>query len=136
MHATYSHTRYDKDPLTLAIAPPDNESPQAKEARLSLELEAKRRSDAIDEEIDRQRAAEKKGNSPVKVLLLGEHHCVAVEPFRLIALIDRTERIRYDDQNLSVRSSEVAEYIVRIGKSTTLKSKSLVAPGVMNLNIF
>lgn len=67
-----SHTKHSDDPLTLAIAPPDNESPQARGIRLSLELEAKRRSDAIDEEIDRQRAADKKGSNSVKVLLLGE----------------------------------------------------------------
>jgi guanine nucleotide-binding protein subunit alpha len=59
------------DPLTLALAPPEHESPQDRECRLRTAFEAKRRSDDIDEEINRMRAAEKKKGVPVKVLLLG-----------------------------------------------------------------
>ncbi|KAH7882371.1 guanine nucleotide binding protein, alpha subunit [Phlebopus sp. FC_14] len=62
----------DDDPLTRAIAPPPNESPAEREQRISKEQEAKRVSDAIDEELNRQRIAEKKGPKPIKILLLGQ----------------------------------------------------------------
>ncbi|KAJ4466915.1 guanine nucleotide binding protein, alpha subunit [Lentinula edodes] len=59
------------DPLTDAISPPSDESVQEREIRIKHELEAKQKSDAIDEDLNRQRAAEKKGPKPVRVLLLG-----------------------------------------------------------------
>lgn len=62
----------DSDPLSTLTAPPVDESLADKEARITLEKEAKKVSDAIDDELDRQRVAEKKGPRPVKVLLLGE----------------------------------------------------------------
>ncbi|KAF8643529.1 hypothetical protein AX16_008985 [Volvariella volvacea WC 439] len=62
----------DDDPLSRAIAPPDNESPEEREARLLAEKEAKMISDGIDAELERQRNAEKKGSKPLKVLLLGQ----------------------------------------------------------------
>ncbi|KAJ3988831.1 guanine nucleotide binding protein, alpha subunit [Lentinula detonsa] len=61
----------DNDPLTLAIAPPPNETPVEREQRLAEEKKAKEVSDSIDEEINAQRLAEKKEDS-VKVLLLGQ----------------------------------------------------------------
>ncbi|KAJ7497044.1 guanine nucleotide binding protein, alpha subunit [Mycena latifolia] len=61
----------DLDPLTLALAPPPGESPQDREARLQREREAKKRSDLIDQELNRQRA-DKKSLKPVKILLLGQ----------------------------------------------------------------
>ncbi|KAJ3971688.1 guanine nucleotide binding protein, alpha subunit [Lentinula raphanica] len=61
----------DEDPLTLAIAPPPNETPAEREHRLFEERKAKEISDRIDEEINAQRLAEKKEN-PVRVLLLGQ----------------------------------------------------------------
>lgn len=61
----------DVDPLTLAIAPPANETPVERAQRLAQEKKAKEISDRIDEEINAQRNAEKK-ESPVRVLLLGE----------------------------------------------------------------
>ncbi|KAL5476800.1 hypothetical protein ACEPAI_2986 [Sanghuangporus weigelae] len=60
------------DPLTRALAPPPNETAQQRAARLAAAAEAKRISDMIDEELARQRAAEKKGQRPVKILLLGK----------------------------------------------------------------
>ncbi|KAF5359996.1 hypothetical protein D9758_007631 [Tetrapyrgos nigripes] len=60
------------DPLTLAMAPPEDESQLQKELRLQMEAEAKKRSDAIDEELERQRQAEKRNPKPVRVLLLGQ----------------------------------------------------------------
>lgn len=60
----------DDDPLTKALAPPPNETLEQREARLKTEKEAQLQSDAIDEEINRQRVAEKKSHC-VRVLLLG-----------------------------------------------------------------
>lgn len=56
------------DPLTRAMAPPPNETPEEREARIYAEREAKRISDAIDEELKK---GHKKGPKPVKILLLG-----------------------------------------------------------------
>ncbi|KIK95545.1 hypothetical protein PAXRUDRAFT_826893 [Paxillus rubicundulus Ve08.2h10] len=60
----------DDDPLARAIAPPPNETPAERALRISAEQEAKRVSDAIDEELNRQRTADKKGPKPIKLLLL------------------------------------------------------------------
>lgn len=60
------------DPLTRALAPPPGETPHQRAVRLQVAAEAKRISDLIDEELNRQRAEEKKGPKPVKILLLGE----------------------------------------------------------------
>ncbi|KAI0342325.1 G-alpha-domain-containing protein [Trametopsis cervina] len=65
-------TGRDDDPLSRVFAPPPNESPADREARIKAEQEAKRISDAIDEEIREQQRAEKKGQRPIKVLLLGQ----------------------------------------------------------------
>jgi guanine nucleotide-binding protein alpha-1 subunit len=61
----------DEDPLSIAIAPPPDESEEQREARIRAEKQAKKISDAIDDELNRQRIAEKKAAKPVKVLLLG-----------------------------------------------------------------
>ena len=61
----------DDDPLTKALTPPPNETLDQRDARLKAEKEAQLRSDAIDEEINRQRVAEKKESHCVRVLLLG-----------------------------------------------------------------
>jgi guanine nucleotide-binding protein alpha-1 subunit len=53
------------------MAPPPDETPEERHVRILAEQEAKRVSDAIDEELNRQRQAEKKAQKPVKVLLLG-----------------------------------------------------------------
>ncbi|KZT10357.1 G-alpha-domain-containing protein [Laetiporus sulphureus 93-53] len=60
------------DPLELALAPPPDESEQDRRNRLAAEAEAKRISDIIDEEIQRQEKTEKKGPKPIKILLLGQ----------------------------------------------------------------
>ena len=71
-HRRHSITRNpDEDPLTKALVPPANETETEREARLSAEGEAQRRSDMIDEELNRQRVVERKTNC-VRVLLLGE----------------------------------------------------------------
>lgn len=62
------------DPLALAIAPPPNETPEEREARLAGEREAKRISDDIDQSLRDERTALKRKKKPVKVLLLGRSH--------------------------------------------------------------
>jgi guanine nucleotide-binding protein subunit alpha len=66
-----------EDPLTLAMAPPPNETPDQKTRRLREEAEAKRVSDAIDEEIKEARVKDRKRKaSEVRVLLLGTYHYI------------------------------------------------------------
>ncbi|KAJ7492047.1 guanine nucleotide binding protein, alpha subunit [Mycena latifolia] len=62
----------DSDPIANAIAPPQNESPEEREARIQKERAAKLISDAIDAELTREQAYEKKRPKPVKILLLGQ----------------------------------------------------------------
>ncbi|KAJ7275084.1 guanine nucleotide binding protein, alpha subunit [Mycena rebaudengoi] len=62
----------DVDPFASVVAPPENETPAQREERLLLEKEAKQISDAIDEQLNREKAQQKKGPKPVKVLLLGQ----------------------------------------------------------------
>jgi hypothetical protein len=61
------------DPLTRAMAPPINETPGEREARLFTQAEAQRRSDAIDNEINEQRNVDRKAPKCVRVLLLGKN---------------------------------------------------------------
>ncbi len=63
------------DPLAWVMAPPPNESEEQRAARLAAEAEAKRISDAIDDELQRQAKQEKRGPKPVKILLLGACCC-------------------------------------------------------------
>ncbi|KAJ3475582.1 hypothetical protein NLI96_g11743 [Meripilus lineatus] len=61
----------DDDPLSRALAPPPNETPEAKAIRLRAEAQARKISEEIDESLKAERAALKK-KPPVKVLLLGQ----------------------------------------------------------------
>ena len=61
----------DDDPLTRAMAPPPNETDAQRTERLRAEAEARRVSNMIDDELNKQRLAERKGQRPVKILLLG-----------------------------------------------------------------
>lgn len=63
--------RVDGDPLTLALSPPPNETPEDREKRLRDEARARKISEDIDEEIRAQKNALKKKPN-VKVLLLGQ----------------------------------------------------------------
>jgi len=60
------------DPLSLAIAPPADESEEDRKERLKSEAEAKRISDSIDEEIRQERIVWKKNKALFKLLLLGQ----------------------------------------------------------------
>jgi guanine nucleotide-binding protein alpha-1 subunit len=83
------------DPLTQAMAPPMNETPEEREARLLAQAEAQKRSDAIDEEINRQRNVDKKAPKCVRVLLLGKNLNCSGSPFIVTKICpNRPERIR------------------------------------------
>ena len=78
-----SKTKIDTtgDPLAYMMLPPPNETEEQRQTRLAAEAEAKRISDAIDDELQRQAKAEKRGPKPVKILLLGQSEsgaCVLV----------------------------------------------------------
>ncbi|EIM83217.1 G-alpha-domain-containing protein [Stereum hirsutum FP-91666 SS1] len=60
------------DPLAAALRPPPNETSAAREARLQMEAEAQKVSDAIDEQLRQEKALLKKQKPDVKVLLLGQ----------------------------------------------------------------
>lgn len=62
----------EQDPLTLAAAPPKDETPAQRIVREKSEAEARRINDAIDEQIKKEKAASKRKKRPVKVLLLGQ----------------------------------------------------------------
>ena len=64
--------RFDYDPLAAAIAPPQDETPDARAARLRTEAEARRISDEIDEQLKQERASRRRQRPCVKVLLLGQ----------------------------------------------------------------
>ncbi|KAF8632876.1 hypothetical protein AX17_004724 [Amanita inopinata Kibby_2008] len=59
------------DPLTNALRPPPDETPAECEYRIKQEQDAKAVSDIIDEELEKQRIAERKSKA-VKILLLGQ----------------------------------------------------------------
>lgn len=61
----------EHDPLALAIAPLSTETAAERAVRLKAEHDAKRRSDRIDEYIDRFAKEEKRRRKATKVLLLG-----------------------------------------------------------------
>ncbi|KAJ7666645.1 guanine nucleotide binding protein, alpha subunit [Mycena polygramma] len=91
---------HDEDPLSIALAPPPDEAAEDRAARLERELEAKRISDSIDEELNRQRIAEKKGTKPVRILLLGQSESgksTTLKNFQLIssAKIFQAERLSW-----------------------------------------
>ncbi|KAF8067667.1 guanine nucleotide binding protein, alpha subunit [Lyophyllum atratum] len=62
----------DVDPISKALEPPPNETPDQRQARLRAEAEAKHVSDTIDEELQRQWAEKKRAPRALKVLLLGQ----------------------------------------------------------------
>lgn len=64
-------TQMDEDPLTLALAPPPNETSEQRLSREAAEAKAKRINDEIDEQLRRERDLEKKKKKPIKLLLLG-----------------------------------------------------------------
>lgn len=61
-----------RDPLSLAIAPPRDESPSSRWQREQAEAHARRVSSQIDDAIKAEKMAMKKGKKPIRVLLLGQ----------------------------------------------------------------
>lgn len=59
------------DPLSAAIAPPPDETDEARAERLAAEAAAQQVSEQIDQQIERDRQALKKAPKSVKLLLLG-----------------------------------------------------------------
>ncbi|KAJ7336383.1 guanine nucleotide binding protein, alpha subunit [Mycena albidolilacea] len=64
--------RGDEDPFETVLAPPEGETEEQRQVRLLLEKEAKEISDSIDEQLSREKALDRKGSRPVKILLLGQ----------------------------------------------------------------
>jgi hypothetical protein len=60
------------DPLSAALLPPPNETPEERDIRIRAENEAKKVSDGIDEMIRQERMEKKKARAEVNVLLLGQ----------------------------------------------------------------
>lgn len=93
------------DPLTLAIAPPPDETPEQAAIRLAAEAQALKVNDEIEEELKAERLARKKRNT-VKVLLLGQSESGT------------------SWKNIACKPTLICVYIFVVGKSTTLKSES------------
>ncbi|TCD62322.1 hypothetical protein EIP91_007062 [Steccherinum ochraceum] len=75
--------RVDEDPLTLALSPPPNETPEEREKRLREEANARHVSETIDEEIKAQKNAMRK-RPHVKVLLLGQSESAELLSWRTV----------------------------------------------------
>lgn len=63
---------FEEDPLSLAIAPPPDETFEQRHARELAEAEARKVSDEIDEQLKREKEGERRKRKPVKLLLLGQ----------------------------------------------------------------
>ncbi|KAI0938701.1 hypothetical protein AcV5_000320 [Taiwanofungus camphoratus] len=82
------------DPLERMLAPPADETQEGRQARLAAEAEAKRISDMIDEEIQRQEKKAKKEPQPVKILLLGQSESGKSTTLKNFQLMNSPEAFR------------------------------------------
>lgn len=62
----------EQDPFAIFHTPPPNETPGERAEREAREVEAKRVSDLIDDQLKAEKAAMKKQKHVVRVLLLGQ----------------------------------------------------------------
>ncbi|KAJ7307817.1 guanine nucleotide binding protein, alpha subunit [Mycena albidolilacea] len=62
----------EMDPISVALAPPQNESPEVRQTRILMERAAKAASDEIDAQLNRERQQAKRLPKAVKILLLGQ----------------------------------------------------------------
>lgn len=62
----------DDDPFAHILAAPPHETAEQREKRVKAEEDARRVSERIDEQLKEEKAASKKKQRPVKVLLLGQ----------------------------------------------------------------
>lgn len=60
------------DPISLALAPPANETPAQRKLREAEEDEARKVSQRIDDQLKAEKVATKKNKNCVKVLVLGQ----------------------------------------------------------------
>ncbi|TFY80230.1 hypothetical protein EWM64_g3783 [Hericium alpestre] len=60
------------DPLARVLRPPQDETPEERQRRLTAEQEAKKISDTIDQQLRLEGAERKKNKADIKVLLLGQ----------------------------------------------------------------
>ncbi|KAJ7224737.1 guanine nucleotide binding protein, alpha subunit [Mycena haematopus] len=60
----------ETDPISLALAPPENESLEERQTRIAMERAAKLASDEIDAQLNKERQQAKRLPKPVKILLL------------------------------------------------------------------
>lgn len=72
MGRTLANATGEDDPLARAIAPPPDETPEARVLRERMQASAKKRSDEIDARLQAENAAKRKRGQPVKLLLLGQ----------------------------------------------------------------
>lgn len=72
MGRTLGNATGEDDPLARAIAPPPDETPEARALRERVQANAKKRSDEIDARLQAENAAKRKRGQPVKLLLLGQ----------------------------------------------------------------
>ncbi|KAL0952601.1 hypothetical protein HGRIS_006856 [Hohenbuehelia grisea] len=136
----------DEDPLTLALAPPPNESATDRTAREAAEAEAKRISDEIDEQIRKEREGRKRKKRPVKVLLLGQSESgktATLKNFQLTyskrefaaeragwRAVIQLNLVRNVNAVLDVLAAEIAGPGARGGSGQAKGKKSVVIAGV------
>jgi len=97
-----------EDPLSRALQPPADETPEQRQDRLRQEKEAKQRSDEIDAQLKQEaKVRSKRKDQLVRVLLLGESNA-------------------RNDIVMHIHLHVIATGQSESGKSTTLKSERLL----------
>jgi hypothetical protein len=66
-----ARSRAESDPFSHMLQPVTSETPQERQARLEQEALAKKISDAIDEQLRKEKADKEKRRPEVRILLLG-----------------------------------------------------------------
>lgn len=69
--APRGRARADSDPFSRLLRPSAAETPEEKQARLEAEAQARKISDAIDEQLRKEKLEKTKGRKEIRVLLLG-----------------------------------------------------------------
>ncbi|THH15952.1 hypothetical protein EW146_g4615 [Bondarzewia mesenterica] len=114
------------DPLSVAWAPPADESAQEKEERLQREAAAQRVSDAIDESLRAERAALKKAKV-VKILLLGQSESDLQMTYAPTAWADQRASWRAVIQLNLLRSINAILDVISYASSPITRSSSPLA---------